>query len=432
MTNIKEIEILKIHPHPKNPRKELGDLTELSNSIKKNGIYQNLTVVPYYDPFAKHIAKGEYTAVIGHRRLAAANKAGLLTVPCVIADMSEAEQLSTMLAENIQRSDLSVYEQAQGIQMMFDLGESVKTVADKTGFSESTIRRRAKLLDLDKNKLKKASERNISFADYDKLDKLKTVEAKNKALEVIGTKDFESKLQGLINDERWESEKEKIISKIETFATKVDKRPDNVAYHSSYSRYSPLNNIKVPEDSKDKQYFYTNGTNYIYIYKENDKVQKDSEEEEREAEELKELQERLGKLNELADIFYKKRKEFVRAVNPLKDDGDTISDFLLFSVSKVYYGDIYEDINDIYDNAFNDTVNRPEDLIKDAFKNQPLKKTLLVAYILYGDTKSDNYHDYKGEYDKNDDLDKLYEFLIELGYEESEDEKNWRRGTYEI
>ena len=63
MTNIKEIEILKIHPHPKNPRKDLGDLTELSQSIKKNGIYQNLTVVPYYDPFAKHIVKGEYTEV---------------------------------------------------------------------------------------------------------------------------------------------------------------------------------------------------------------------------------------------------------------------------------------------------------------------------------------------------------------------------------
>ena len=54
---IKNIEIRKIHSHPDNPRKDLGDITELSQSIAENGIMQNLTVVERED--------GEYTAIIG-------------------------------------------------------------------------------------------------------------------------------------------------------------------------------------------------------------------------------------------------------------------------------------------------------------------------------------------------------------------------------
>nr|DAJ93575.1 MAG TPA: chromosome partitioning protein [Caudoviricetes sp.] len=76
METIKQISIELIDPHPENPRKNLGNLTELAESIKANGIMQNLTVVPKDD--------GRYMAVIGHRRLAAAKLAGLETVPCAV------------------------------------------------------------------------------------------------------------------------------------------------------------------------------------------------------------------------------------------------------------------------------------------------------------------------------------------------------------
>lgn len=64
-----------LHPHPDNPRKDLGDLTELADSIRANGIFQNLTVIPVDDNFE------QFTVVIGHRRLAAAKLAGLMEVP---------------------------------------------------------------------------------------------------------------------------------------------------------------------------------------------------------------------------------------------------------------------------------------------------------------------------------------------------------------
>ena len=106
-TNLVEIPITSISTHPQNPRKDLGDLTELAESIRTTGILQNLTVVQNDDY--------TYTVIIGHRRLAAAKLAGLETVPCAVVEMSEDDQLATMLAENMQRSDLTVYEQAEGI-----------------------------------------------------------------------------------------------------------------------------------------------------------------------------------------------------------------------------------------------------------------------------------------------------------------------------
>lgn len=77
------IAIEKLHPHPDNPRKVLGDIDELAESIKANGILQNLTVVPMNDDWT------EFTVIIGHRRLAAAKQAGLTELPCAVVEMTE-------------------------------------------------------------------------------------------------------------------------------------------------------------------------------------------------------------------------------------------------------------------------------------------------------------------------------------------------------
>lgn len=120
MAEIKYIPVSKLWRHPDNPRKDLGDVTELAESIKVNGVLQNLTVVPLIGEITKKWDGESYRVIIGHRRLAAAKLAGLEELPCVVVEMSEREQLSTMLTENMQRSDLTVYEQAQGFQMSYD------------------------------------------------------------------------------------------------------------------------------------------------------------------------------------------------------------------------------------------------------------------------------------------------------------------------
>ena len=184
-----------LHPHPDNPRKDLGDLTELAESIKAKGIMQNLTVVPR--------AEGGYTIIIGHRRHGAAALAGLSVVPCVIVDMTSEEQLQTMLLENVQRVDLTIYEQACAFsQLVVDFGQSVESVAKKTGFSETTVRRRLEIAKLSAKKLQEVSGRQLSFGDFEELAQIKDIKKRNEVLGYIGTHNFESRLANALREEK--------------------------------------------------------------------------------------------------------------------------------------------------------------------------------------------------------------------------------------
>ena len=161
-----------LKPHPDNPRKEIGDITELTQSIKANGIMQNLTVIPTKDLPGGDPESNKYTILIGHRRFEAGKAAGLKVFPCHITHgMSHAKQVATMLEENIQRNDLTVIEQAKGMQMLLDLGESYQTITEKTGFSESTVRHRVNLLKLNEELLKEKSHQ-LTITDLAKLESI--------------------------------------------------------------------------------------------------------------------------------------------------------------------------------------------------------------------------------------------------------------------
>ena len=150
---IKMIPIKNLLHHPDNPRKDIGDISELTDSIRKNGIMQNLTVVP---------DSGRLLVLIGNRRLEAAKAAGLKYLPCKIVEgLSKVEQVGIMLEENMQRNDLTIIEQAQGFQLMLDFGETVESIAKRTGFSKQTVNHRLKIAELDPDILKKKSEEKV-------------------------------------------------------------------------------------------------------------------------------------------------------------------------------------------------------------------------------------------------------------------------------
>ncbi len=69
----------ELKPHPQNPRQGLGDLTELEDSIRENGILQNLTITPYVGEVTGTVLEDTYKVIIGHRRLAAAKQADPIT-----------------------------------------------------------------------------------------------------------------------------------------------------------------------------------------------------------------------------------------------------------------------------------------------------------------------------------------------------------------
>lgn len=144
-----------IYQHPDNPRKDLGDLEELSDSIKKKGIMQNLTVmIGHWDDKGKWQQDG-CTLLIGHRRFAAGKMAAVSVFPCrVIEKIDYKDQIGIMMEENMQRKDLTIWEEANGFQMMLDLGDTEDQIAEKTGFSKSTIKHRLNIAKLDQDILK--------------------------------------------------------------------------------------------------------------------------------------------------------------------------------------------------------------------------------------------------------------------------------------
>ncbi len=189
MKDIVNISVDRLWPHPKNLRKEPGDLTELAESIRKNGIMQNLTVVPLeqVNPEAAIKLKGKnYTVLIGHRRLEAAKLAGMTELPCrIVSDVGEKEQISTMLEENMQRRNLTIYEEAQGFQMMMDFGETEASIAAKTGFTKKTIRHRLNIAKLDQEELQRKEKDGgfqLSLKDLYELEKVKDIHVRNEIL----------------------------------------------------------------------------------------------------------------------------------------------------------------------------------------------------------------------------------------------------------
>jgi ParB family chromosome partitioning protein len=134
----------KLAPHPRNVRQHLGDLEGLTASIAAQGVIEPLTVIALDDR--------SYQIVAGHRRAAAAIAAGVELVPCVIrldlsvdaaTDHVQAEHVGAMLAENLQRAELTAVEEARGIQTMLDLDVDVNTVVARTGLDRKRVMKAA-------------------------------------------------------------------------------------------------------------------------------------------------------------------------------------------------------------------------------------------------------------------------------------------------
>lgn len=167
----------QLEPHPDNPRKDLGDLEELRESIRQNGIMQNLTVIPTDDSLE------HFRILIGHRRFAASE--GILNeLPCVIVeDLTDREQVGIMLCENLQRNDLTFYEQGQGFQMMLDLGDTIDEISEKTGFSKNTVKHRVEIAKLSKTAIEDRKFQ-LTIGDLIELEKISDVKKRQKVLEL--------------------------------------------------------------------------------------------------------------------------------------------------------------------------------------------------------------------------------------------------------
>lgn len=432
---IQNIEISKLHNHPKNPRRDLGDLTELADSIKAQGVLQNLTVVPWFSTITgagaddpKQQEEMGFYVVIGNRRLAASKLAGLTELPCVVSDMDYKTQLGTMLLENMQRVDLTVYEQAQGFQMMLDLGETIVNISEKTGFSESTVRRRMKLLELDKDKFKESAERGANLMDYAELEKIEDITLRNSVLDKIGTQNFKYELQRAIDKEKKDKATALLIEQLNSFATQVE-NSNGLRWIKSYYG-SDNDKVEKPEDADTAKYFYVvSSYGHITLYCEAAEIEEDiAAKEQREKQKV-----RQAALEEITKRAYELRQDFIRNLSNAKAKKNIgiIIESALYAMVDTYQNAEYDDIAEFFDIKPSDEDEWNFNDFVEHIRQQP-ELYLLVATYCALDSDRERYFNWNSKHQSNEELDRVYNLLEKLGYEMSDEELALRNGTHEL
>lgn len=123
----------KLDPNPDQPRVEIGDLTDLTASIIEKGVLEPLLVKPSR-------LSGRWMIIAGERRWRAAREAGIREVPCIEMDIDDRAVAEIALIENMQRKDLTPWEEADGLRALCErFGYTHEEVARKVGKSRSTV-----------------------------------------------------------------------------------------------------------------------------------------------------------------------------------------------------------------------------------------------------------------------------------------------------
>ncbi|HEU0369229.1 MAG TPA: ParB/RepB/Spo0J family partition protein [Candidatus Acidoferrum sp.] len=149
------IPVEQIRPNPDQPRKSIGDLRDLTDSVREKGVLEPLLVrfVPREDC---------YYLISGERRYHAARAAGLREVPCIEKTADDAETLEIGLIENIQRKDLTAFEEADGLHRLATQFEYThEDVARKIGRARSSVTETLSLLHIPESLRKKCIEQGI-------------------------------------------------------------------------------------------------------------------------------------------------------------------------------------------------------------------------------------------------------------------------------
>lgn len=452
MAEIHNISIEKLIPHPGNPRKELGDLTELCESIKENGILQNLTVVPlfcvpeltgreYMEEADENIDR--YVVVIGHRRLAAATMAGKETVPCSVVIMPPHQQQETMLIENMQRSDLTYFEQAQGFQMMLDMGHDVKTISNRTGFSETTVRRRLKMAELDPERLREISGRQISLGDFDELAKVEDLDERNALLEMMGTRDFEFGLKRALRDQAVKKNLPAVKSWLKNAnATKIQQSDTWTSKYNQIGSY-----IYIAKWGEEGNTPPTVLPTELFYYMDDDSIR--LFEKSKRAEPAKKTPEQIAREKAIAEAWkafdtdsttaYELRKSFIEGLIVTNKNKETLLRGALWggAFNAIAYSGV--DTAALKKEAGADesglTMEERHTKVAEFFEAMEDKKLPVVAYAMFGDSENRgclamNYRGDFPQYQLNIHLNLLYDWLAHLGYEMSSMEISLMNGSH--
>ena len=437
---IQEIELSKLKIHPKNVRKSYRGIDELAESIKVKGILQNLTVVPDPDE------EGTYFVVIGNRRLTAARKAGIKTAPCFVTEMSEKDQASAMLMENMQRDDLTIYEQAQGFQMVLDLGETEEGLAEKTGFSKTTIRRRLNIAKLDQEALQEKEaegEFQLSLSDLYELEKIKSVEKRNEILKgARNSREITSNVQRIISEEKQKDVEKKILSLLKKAG--IEEAPEKAKMEIYTSKWETVKTYSMRSDAPKKldiqkeekeTLYYLKYYNEVKVIRKAKKQKRElTPEEKRRAE----RDSRKKRVRAMAKEMAACRRDFILdiiagKIKPLENPGDAMRK--LWDVMRK--GSSY--VSDSSISSFligKSSYDSTEEEKKDAAERiENLSVPELTLITAYNGTENLELSEWTGDFNKRSAgiLKEFYEVLMMYGFTyNSDDEVKLLNGTHDL
>lgn len=426
------LDVAAIEPHQDNPRKDLGDLTELAESIKANGILQNLTVVPGEQA-------GTYRVIIGHRRLAAAKLAGLDRVPCVVVELDEKTQIATMLTENMQRHDLTPYEQAQSFAQLLDFGMSVEEIAEKSGFSASTVRRRAKMAELNQEVLKEISDRQINLADFDELAKIEDIDKRNSVLAQIGTRDFDLALKVAIREQEFNKNLPRVQAALKAAGAK--KVRGNERYSGRFDRVGSYDvfvqewkDSDIPKVNGRLYYYIQSWDGQVFFYTERKRAKPVKKTEQDKAREQA-IADAWAELEKDSALAYELRQAFVDKLRCTQQNIEKVLRGALYAgtTQAVSYG--WTDNEAIIELLNIDQKYGEVDRVRIAKELPMLPQKYLpqLIYLLFGDNKDALCEGYKNafpEFRAKGRVLALYNWLEELGYEKSTMEEQLLDGSH--
>jgi ParB family chromosome partitioning protein len=142
--NVLLLPLAQVRPNPRQPRTQFDpqELEELAESIRRHGVLQPVIVT-------RGRSDSAYLLVAGERRLQAARRAGLETIPAIVRSVTAQQHLELALIENLQRTDLNPLEAAEGYRVLADEFEvSHEEIASRVGKSRTAITNTLRLLKL--------------------------------------------------------------------------------------------------------------------------------------------------------------------------------------------------------------------------------------------------------------------------------------------
>lgn len=469
----------ELYPHPDNPRLDIGDIAELVESVKANGILQNLTVIPGRKGTPEEIEKirtlrekldadedtvpgaleeldemirdgwvaTDYTVLIGHRRLAAAKEAGLETVPCkILKGTTRNDQISIMLQENMQRNDLTIFEQSKSFQLMLDLGETVNTLAEKTGFSETTIRHRVKMGELDQKLLKQRADDEgfqLNLIDLYELEKVEDPEKRNKILtEASSSNDMRWRIRNAVLEQTRSRNYEKLKKLLRKM--KISKAPDGVSrYSNDYELVKCFVLDKdIPEEisikEKPEEVVWVDGYGgQICLMKKRKRVAREQSEYDRKAAEDKKKRKQLM---DIIKSMERQRQDYIRdivagKVKPPQEvtkNQDGILRILTAAEIKNQNNFLGESSWYAYALGKKKWEVKPEEKDGRAFSSPLIIQHLVIAGLIC--ENSDSFMEYPNLYvpERVESVKLLYDALEMYGYQLEEDERKVLDGTHEL